>query len=94
MKYFIPLDNVCFSKEEIFDIMKSNGVKSMQVHQAVPVKIKGMFFCSQLSIVGEKGDCGKCCPYYEPRNGKSGNCKHNRRLYEYGKLVTLNVRKP
>jgi len=29
----------------------------------------------------EKGNCGKACAYYEPRNGKSGNCKHNSPCY-------------
>jgi hypothetical protein len=36
---------------------------------------------------GEKGNCGRPCSNYKPRNGESGICRHYGRVYEPGKLV-------
>lgn len=40
------------------------------------------FFCRHFRTMGNKGNCGKWCEAYKPRNGKSGCCKHNRYVYD------------
>jgi hypothetical protein len=51
----------------------------------------GLFYCSEHEFCGDVGeDCGTSCKEYEPRNGKSGRCKHSKNTYEgTGKYFTL-----
>ena len=72
------------------------GVTSIEVYEAVPIKVDNIFFCKFYKTLGEKGDdfdkCGKECSAYSPRNGKSGCCKYySNRFYEYGNKITLEL---
>jgi len=56
--------------------------KGKIVFEAKIIRNVDMFYCTLVYEVGEKGSCGKSCEGYEPRNGKSGICKHNFPVYE------------
>lgn len=71
--------------------MKDLEISEMRVFEAVQVK-DNAFFCKQESAIGEKGECGKGCINYIPRNGKSGICKYHGGLYEAGKEVTIKIK--
>jgi len=82
-KYFKDMDSeYCFSKQYWLDYMKEFGIEEMTVIEAVPIRNSEFFFCRAVDEMGEKGSCGKICPDYEPRNGKSGMCKHKGFVYE------------
>ena len=54
------------------------------------------FYCAEFGEVGLKEDseCGFSCKKYEPRNGKSGICKHNKNCYEpNGNIYIINIGK-
>ena len=61
--------------------------RPFELAEAVPLQNTDFFFCKSVSEAGEKGNCGKFCSDYEPRNGKSGICRHYGKVYEPGKLV-------
>lgn len=54
-----------------------------------------LFWCSEHEFAGEVGeDCGTSCKEYEPRNGKSGRCRHSKNTYEpTGKVFRLTKEK-
>lgn len=58
------------------------GFKEMTLFLAEPVNSADFFFCRNYGMTGEKGSCGRMCEGYQPRNGKSGVCKHFGRMYE------------
>jgi hypothetical protein len=65
-EYCFPIDY--FEKGEI-------------VYEAEIERNIDMFNCIEFGV-GEKGDCGKTCRKYIPRNGKSGICENNYPVYE------------
>jgi len=82
----------CYPLSHHYDTMREEGLTEMVVCEAVVDKVDGFFFCNAVGLVSEKGECGKYCSDYEPRNGKSGNCKHNRNLYTAGKEQILKLK--
>jgi len=81
--YFKDDDENCYGLQYHIDYMKENEIKEMKVFEAKPEHGTGMFFCKEYSEVGEvNGTCGKQCDLYQPRNGKSGICKHYGFVYE------------
>jgi len=90
--YFKDIDSeYCFPKQYWLDCMKENDLKEMTVIEAVPIRDSDYFFCRAVDEMGEKGSCGKICPDYEPRNGKSGICKHKGFVYEPTDEVKLTL---
>jgi len=91
--YFEDIDsNICRSEEYFQNIMKRDGLQEMKVLEAFPYREEGLFWCYIAHEVADKSDqpCGKECNHYEPRNGKSGCCKHyTRQFYHHGDEVTL-----
>ena len=86
---------ICFTEEYFIDKMESEGIKEMTVLKAVPDKIPGIFWCKCECFCGDdsKDTCGKQCKAYEPRNGKSGCCRHyTTKLYIYGEKITINLK--
>jgi hypothetical protein len=76
----------------VVEHMKDNGLTELTVNEAVKIKVEGYMFC-QLYGMGESGYCGKrWCKDYQPRNGKSGICKHQGSLYESGKEITIKIK--
>jgi hypothetical protein len=72
----------CFSLSAHRDRMKEVDVESLTLHRAQPVRDVPYIYCKAVQEVGERGECGRSCPLYAPRNGKSGACRHLGRLYE------------
>jgi len=63
--------------------------KGTEVFEAIPIKPQGVFWCKELSFVGNEG-CGRECEFYTPRNGKSGMCKfRSNTLFEQGAKAVL-----
>lgn len=87
-------DEHCFNKEFHFEKGKLNGQQTVVLYEAVPEKLDGVFFCRATEVVGEDdGGCGKLCEFYDPRNGKSGMCRHkDKTTYSPGKEVTFKVK--
>jgi hypothetical protein len=56
--------------------MAENNLKELELTLAEKEKDSDFFLCKKVMDVGEKGNCGKICDFYDPRNGKSGICKH------------------
>lgn len=82
-------EEYCFSKQYWIDRMKEAGETEMKAFLAKAVSSPDYFFCQAVDEMGEKGSCGKLCEDYEPRNGRSGICKHNGRLYYPYKEVLI-----
>ncbi len=94
-KYYFEFDDseICCTKEYFDDIMEQNGLKDIEVYEALPEKICGMFWCKVQHFCGDdsKDSCGKQCTDYAPRNKRSGCCKYyTTQLYIKGNKLTLN----
>lgn len=84
----------CYTKEHFIEKMKENNIDSMEVLKAVPDKIDSIFWCKAIGEVvdSDYDPCGKVCENYEPRNGKSGCCKHYKKtLYTHGDKTTIKL---
>ena len=63
--------------------MEFEDIESLDLYVAKKVKDEDYFFCKIVGSVSEKGYCGKGCIKYNPRNKKSGCCKHySKALFE------------
>ncbi|MCK5613287.1 hypothetical protein KAR91_66050 [Candidatus Pacearchaeota archaeon] len=75
-------DEFCYTKQAIINQMKSEGLRELTVIEAQRDLKSDFFYCKESGEVYEKGEeCGKSCESYDPRNGKSGICKHSRNPY-------------
>ena len=90
-KYFLTPDaSFCYDKKYFQDQMKEQGWNELKVIEAIQEKRTGFFYCKYFGEIGEVGEgCGKICTAYNPRNGKSGRCKHSSIPYSPGKEVIL-----
>ena len=84
--YFAPSidDERCYTLDSIVDQMRFNNLSEIDLLLAVRDSAScGYFYCKYYDSVGESidGECGKYCDGYEPRNGKSGNCRHKGSCY-------------
>ncbi len=88
--YFLYSDSeICYEKSYFIDYMDG---KEIEVYEAIPEKIDGIFWCKEQMFCGDNSEetCGKICPDYKPRNGKSGCCKHYiTTLYTHGNKIIL-----
>lgn len=85
-------DEFCHDEEYFLDEMACEGIDEMIVFEADKMMHSDMFFCKKYRCVGEVGNCGKECSDYNPRNDKSGCCKHRGFCYEntgISKTLTL-----
>lgn len=93
--YFKDEDSeICYTKDHFEDVMRFDKVTEMEVVEAIPDKIDGIFWCKAIAFCGDNSSdtCGKQCKHYAPRNGKSGCCKHyTTRIYTWGDKVTLKL---
>ena len=81
--YFISdYDETCYTAKGVLEYMEENGLTELTVNIAEIEKVEGYFYCLDIMDMGEKGDCGKYCSGYSPRNGKSGICKWHRNFHE------------
>ena len=91
-RYFETVDaKLCYPESYFQDEMRDNGLTEMTVLEAIPMKSSetDYMWCKENEAAGEKGECGRFCDAYEPRNGKSGMCKHQGRLNDFGEEVIL-----
>jgi hypothetical protein len=88
-------EEICYPIEWILNEMKERGLDVVEVYLAQRELGTNYFFCKAVWLVSEHGDgfgdCGKSCEIYEPRNGKSGCCKHRGFCYEPGVEFTLTI---
>lgn len=86
-------DEWAYSLQHHLDYMKENEIAEMEVFEAVIMRGSGFFYCHENNAVGDSSEktCGKFCETYQPRNGKSGNCKNHGRVYEQGKSKILKL---
>lgn len=94
MKYYFETkeSETCYDLESIKDMMRADGITERTVFEAIKDNVGGYFWCKAIGEVGEKGQCGKQCSDYEPRNGKSGCCKYFGSLYTAtDKTLTVNI---
>jgi len=92
--YFNKSDGMEFARtiDEWKDIMRFDGIESMELVRAKADRSSGMFFCKEYQEVGEaRESCGKQCEAYSPRNGKNGICKHNGPCYEPVKGIKVTI---
>lgn len=88
MKHYFNIDEddqeMCYPLKYWKAHIKDNDIKEMVITEAKRVKLgqSDYFFCKAVFEIGEKGDCGKQCEDYRPRNGKSGICKHFQNVYD------------
>ncbi len=91
-KYFIHKeDETCGDIEVVKDFMRFNKMTELEVFQAKRDVGSDFFFCKDVWEVGEKGECGKGCASYSPRNGKNGICRHNSTVYEIGNKINIKL---
>jgi hypothetical protein len=82
--FFRENDPLCWKLDAHIDYMLLNSITKMDLFLAQRETNAPHFFCKYFGEVGDKseGGCGKICKGYEPRNGKSGACKHYGYTYE------------
>ena len=74
--YIDKSDEFCWDIKFIKRKMQIEGYTELTVYEAKPERIEDVFFCREFGEWGDKGECGKSCDKYSPRNKKSGCCKH------------------
>ena len=86
-------DEFCYTEEHFIVEMEENGIDEMIVFEADKMMRSDIFYCKKHGGIGETAEsCGKQCSDYNPRNGKSGCCKHRGFCYEntgISKTLTL-----
>ena len=83
---------MCYDEDYFQSIMDDEGLNELEVFDAIPETIKGVFWCKEQMFCGDdtQDTCGKQCFDYEPRNGKSGCCKHHTHwLRTHGNKIEL-----
>lgn len=90
--YFRELcKEIAYPKEYILEEMKKYNKSEIIVYEQKRELKTDYYFCKAVGEVGEKDDgtCGIFCGTYQPRNGKSGCCKHRGFCYEPGEKMIL-----
>ena len=94
-KYYFQYDDseMCYDEDYFQSIMLDENMKEMEVLEAVPERIPGVFWCQMhcFSSDDSASTCGKFnCNQYEPRNKKNGRCIHHCiDLFTHGDKITL-----
>jgi hypothetical protein len=91
--YFRNIDDeLCRPLSSHLEIAKAEGLSEISLYETEKDYIDGLFWCGAVDSYGEDGDCGRKCIDYDPRNGKSGICKHkSKAFYEPAELVTFKI---
>jgi hypothetical protein len=91
-KYFIKGGEFCAPISTWKAHMKAERIAELTLYEAKPERIEDAIWCNAVGACGDRGNCGKVCDMYEPRNGKSGACRRLGRFYEpTDKTVTLKI---
>ena len=89
------VDDCSWTKDQFIDWMKENHVGELTLTEVKREIKSDYFYCRANDSCGERGDgeCGRLCIDYEPRNGKSGICKHWAHTVEpTGQLINVVVK--
>lgn len=97
--YFSDIDETyawfAYPLDCILDEMKDRGLTEIEVSEAERESDPDYFYCKaagEVFIKPPEGEpCGKECPDYNPRNGKSGCCKFRGYCYTPGKNFILTI---
>jgi hypothetical protein len=90
--YFRNKDSVyCYTMEKHQLDAQEEGLSQLELFRAIPEKVDGMFWCRAVEAAGEDGSCGIQCKYYEPKNGRSGMCRHKSGFHMPGEKVIIKV---
>jgi hypothetical protein len=87
-------EDFCYTLEKIKKEAKKKGLNQIEIFEAEKEIGSDAFFCNKYSEIMGKGFgyCGKECNFYQPRNGKSGICKHNKPTYlKTNKKLIINL---
>ena len=74
-------DEYAYDLDYHYHFMEEEGLTEMKVFEAKRETATGLFFCKHFGEIGERGNC-QGCEAYQPRNGKSGICRHWGYTYE------------
>jgi hypothetical protein len=87
----ITSEERCYPLDYIKQKAKEEGVRQIEVREAEREINSDAFYCSKEDEIMGKGFgyCGKECKFYQPRNGKSGICRHNKQVYTPKKEVKI-----
>lgn len=84
-------DEVCSTIAIHKSEMEEMNITEMVLFEARRETNSDYFWCKEFKEIGEKDQdtCGKYCSKYEPKNGKSGCCKHYGYMYEHTELAKI-----
>ena len=90
--YFRDIDSTnCESLEYILHDAKLDGLKEIEVHEAIPSKETSFGWCSYMGEVADHGECKKSeCSHYYSKSGR-GVCSHRGKLYDFGEKIKIKV---
>lgn len=72
--------------------MKENELQELKLYEAERYPYTDIFYCKHYDQVGEKGECGKSCKSYYPRNKIKGICIHQGNCYiKSDNSITINL---
>ena len=81
--FFSELDETtCYPLLQIIAEADRQGLATLKLNLAKRLLAADYFYCKHYDQVGEKGQCGKACNFYQPKNGRSGACRHTGHIYE------------
>ena len=85
--------DVCYNLSEQLDMAKFDGLKEIELIEAVENKsIKDIYWCMESLNSVDRCDCKKGnCHSYTPNNGKNGICSFRGKLYSKGDSFVFNV---
>jgi hypothetical protein len=61
--------------------MRELGRTSITVYKGQRYRDEHQIWCKEYQAASERGECGKQCGSYAPRNGRSGACRHLGHFY-------------
>lgn len=83
--------NICYPLQYHLERAKEEGLKEIELFEAIPSKEKDYIWCSELETIGEKSQCNKDCHYYKA-SVKSKICDFRGKLKDFGELVKFKVK--
>ena len=90
--YFDNKDaNICYPLQTHLERAKEEGLKEIELFEAIPSSEKEYIWCSKLETIGDESGCNKYCPYYKV-SGKSKICDFRGKLKDFGELVKFKVK--
>ena len=83
--YFENIDSErCYSIDYFYEQLNDNELTEMRIYPAKIIYGEFVAWCTKYNdaIETQRGDCGRICEDYKPRNGKNGRCKFSNNCYE------------